>query len=93
MEQLKVGEERWRKLEVVDEEAYAGSYSLKSTGRTQTWEGPSINLLNLLEKDTEYSVCAYLKVIEIPEELEEPLTLAITMEELAAGADSKDWKK
>ena len=80
------------KLEVVDEEAYAGSYSLKTTGRTQTWEGPSINLLNLLEKDTEYTVCAYLKVVEIPEELEEPLTLAITMEELAAGADSKDWK-
>ena len=79
-------------LEVVDEEVYAGQYSLKTTGRTQNWEGPSINLVNSLKKDTEYNICAYVKVIEIPEDFEEALILSITMEELASGAESKNWK-
>lgn len=83
-------------IEAVDEEAFAGNYSLKTTGREDTWQGPSLNLVNVLEKNTKYDICAYLKIIEMPtEQLENPLTVAITVEELPKGVESggESWEE
>ncbi|MDQ2087270.1 endo-1,4-beta-xylanase, partial [Herbivorax sp. ANBcel31] len=82
-------------VEAVDEEAYAGNYSLKTTGRADNWQGPSLNLINLLEKDTEHHVCAYLKVVEMPEGLEDPLTFTVSVEELPTDSENgdKSWEE
>jgi len=46
---------------ITNEEAYSGTYSLKTSGRTLTWEGPMVDVTSLLEKGKTYYVATYLK--------------------------------
>lgn len=49
------------KVEITSEEAHSGSYSLKTSGRTKTWEGPIVHVTDILEKGKTYYVSIYLK--------------------------------
>lgn len=42
------------RVELSDEHAYSGKYSLKTVGRTTTWAGPIIDLTDVLEKGKRY---------------------------------------
>ncbi|NLK75100.1 MAG: hypothetical protein GX288_07420 [Clostridiales bacterium] len=48
------------------DEAYSGTYSLKTTGRTKTWEGPAIDLTNVLEKGKRYYFSLQLNYTDGP---------------------------
>lgn len=50
----------------VDEESHTGDFSLKSTGREDTWQGPGLNVLNILEQGATYEITAYVKRAEDP---------------------------
>jgi len=54
------------KLIVTDAEAYSGRYSLLTTGRTTTWQGPSIDLTGLLEKGKRYYISVQVKYTDGP---------------------------
>jgi endo-1,4-beta-xylanase len=43
-------------VEAVTEAAHTGSYSLKTTGRTAGWHGPSLNVLGMLEAGAVYEI-------------------------------------
>ncbi|GAB4213154.1 MAG: endo-1,4-beta-xylanase XynA [Roseiflexaceae bacterium] len=45
---------------VTSEAAHGGSYSLKTTGRTQTWNGPSRNILGKLSRGAKYSISVWV---------------------------------
>lgn len=54
------------KLTLSDTEAYNGTYSLKTTNRSTTWEGPSIDLTNVLEKGKRYYFSVQIKYTDGP---------------------------
>ncbi|MDQ2087714.1 endo-1,4-beta-xylanase [Herbivorax sp. ANBcel31] len=74
-------------VEAVTEEAYEGEYSLKTTGREDTWQGPALNALNILEKDVSYEISCYVKLAEEPDETRE---VKISMEYDVVGEDT-NW--
>ena len=45
------------------EAAAAGSYSLKVTGRTATWQGPAINVLGKLSKGSKYAIGVRVRLL------------------------------
>lgn len=47
-------------VEITTEEAHTGSHSLKTSGRTKTWEGPIIHVTDVLEEGKTYYVSVYL---------------------------------
>lgn len=71
----------------VTDEAYEGEYSLKTTGREDTWQGPALNMIDILEEDVSYEISCYVKLAELPEEARE---IKISMEYTAAGEDT-NW--
>lgn len=54
------------KLQLTDAEAYSGKYSLLTSERTTTWQGPSINLTNLLQKGKRYFFSVKVKYTDGP---------------------------
>ncbi|HEX9059295.1 MAG TPA: carbohydrate binding domain-containing protein, partial [Clostridia bacterium] len=50
-------------LEVTNEAAHNGAYSLKVTGRTQSWNGPSLNVDKYIDQGNEYTITAWVKLI------------------------------
>lgn len=45
-------------------DAYSGEYSLKVTGRTENWNGPSVRVDRFIEVSTEYSVSVWVKLVD-----------------------------
>jgi hypothetical protein len=43
--------------------AQAGTRSLRTTGRTQTWHGPSLDLRTLLQKGATYLISGYVRLV------------------------------
>jgi endo-1,4-beta-xylanase len=50
-------------LQVTDEQAHGGKYSLKVSGRTAAWNGPSLRIENIVRPDGEYEVTAWVRAI------------------------------
>jgi endo-1,4-beta-xylanase len=53
-------------LAVTDEENHTadGSYALKVEGRTSTWHGPSLRVEKYVDKGSEYSISAWIKLVD-----------------------------
>lgn len=47
---------------VTNADKHGGSYSLLTTGRTQSWQGPSLNILNKVTKGAKYHVSVWVKL-------------------------------
>ena len=45
------------------EAARTGTRSLKTTGRTATWNGPALNLLNVLSANTTYQISGWVRLV------------------------------
>lgn len=60
---------------VSTEGSHTGTSSLKTTGRTQTWQGPSLNIINNMTKGEKYSVSVWAKLA--PGEADTPLRVSI----------------
>ena len=43
--------------------AYAGTHSLEVTGRTKTWHGPILSLLDTMEMGTTYTLTVYVQLL------------------------------
>ncbi len=50
-------------LASVTEAAHQGARSLKTTGRTAAWNGPSLNVLGLLQKGVTYEITGYVRLV------------------------------
>ena len=50
-------------LTVTDEAAASGSYSLSVTNRTQSWQGPAINVLGKLHKGSQYAIGVRVRLL------------------------------
>ncbi|WP_117215083.1 endo-1,4-beta-xylanase [Allorhizocola rhizosphaerae] len=50
-------------LAVTSDAAHAGTQSLRTTGRTATWNGPGRNVLGLLQKGATYVIEAYVRTV------------------------------
>ena len=66
------------------EAAHGGSHSLKTTGRTAGFHGPSLNLLNTLQKGNVYQITAWVRLV--PGQTAD--TLKITMQRTPAGGSN-----
>jgi endo-1,4-beta-xylanase len=51
-------------LEVVDSTAVSGSQSLLIKGRSQNWNGPSLNIDEFVEGNKEYNFSMMVKLVE-----------------------------
>lgn len=51
-------------VEQTNEDAYEGDYSLKVTGRTEAWNGPSLQIADLIEESMEYHFSVRVKLID-----------------------------
>ncbi|WP_128659062.1 endo-1,4-beta-xylanase, partial [Paenibacillus sp. 598K] len=68
-----------------EEAARSGNGSIKAWNRTESWNGPSLNVKPLLEPDTTYLISAYVKLAEAPAE---DSTIRMSMENKAAGTET-----
>jgi endo-1,4-beta-xylanase len=75
-------------VEAVTEDAQSGTYSLKTTGRTANWNGPSLNVLGLMQPGAVYEISGYVKLVS-----GQPASqLIISMQRTPEGGDtSYDW--
>ncbi|CAM4464905.1 endo-1,4-beta-xylanase [Paenibacillus tarimensis] len=71
-------------LSATSESAVSGVYSLKTTGRTAAWNGPSLNVKSLLQPGASYEISASVK---LPEKAAGAAasTVKLTMQEDPAG--------
>jgi len=68
------------------EAAHSGAHSLKTTGRTAGFNGPSLNVTTLLKSSTVYQVTAWVRLVS-----GQPAdTLKITVQRTVSGANSFD---
>jgi endo-1,4-beta-xylanase len=63
------------------EAAFGGTHSLKTTGRTAGFNGPSLNVLSLLTKGATYQVLASVRLVAGAA----PTTVRVTMQQTPAG--------
>lgn len=70
---------------VSQEAAKSGTYSIKASGRTNNWNGPSRDVKGLMAKNKTYIVSAFVKLASAPSSAS---TLRLSMENKAAGADT-----
>lgn len=75
-------------VEAVTEDAQSGSYSLKTTGRTANWHGPSLNVLGMMQPGGVYEISGYVKLTA-----GQPASrLIISMQRTPVGGDTAyDW--
>jgi endo-1,4-beta-xylanase len=71
----------------VTEAAQSGLRSLKTTGRTATWQGPSLDVMALLQRDTVYQIKASVRLVSG----QSPCTVKLTMERMVAGETSPNY--
>ncbi|ADU28823.1 endo-1,4-beta-xylanase [Evansella cellulosilytica] len=75
-------------LEVVDNEAHSGEYSLFVDGRTEGWNSPALDLQGMLEIGATYEIAGYMKRAEATSE--EKLVMA--MIDQSVGEDAQyNW--
>lgn len=75
-------------VEASTEDANSGTYSLKTTGRTQGWHGPSQNVLGMMQPGGIYEVSGYVKLVAG----QTPSQIIIAMQRTPSGGDtSYDW--
>ena len=82
-------------LTATTEDSASGTHSLKVTGRTSTWNGPSIDLKTVLKKDITYNISLKVKVVSGQatagaENTEQKVTVSMLRKETGAAADSYD---
>lgn len=75
-------------VETSTEAAKSGTSSLKTSGRTAGWNGPSLNVKSILEPNVEYEITGYVKLAAPNAEASE---VKLSIEEKPAGADTA-WK-
>ncbi|GAA0357510.1 hypothetical protein GCM10008932_07930 [Alkalibacterium iburiense] len=51
-------------IEQTNEDAYEGEYALKVTGRTEAWNGPSLQIAELVEESMEYHFSVRVKLVD-----------------------------
>lgn len=68
-------------VSAVTEVSHAGSYSLKTTGRSANWHGPSLNLLGRLQPGVTYVIEAYVRLVAG----QPTSTLKLTMQRTPSG--------
>jgi endo-1,4-beta-xylanase len=51
---------------VSGEQKRSGEYSLKTTGRSSDWHGPTVSVFNKLTKNAKYEVSAFVKLVDAP---------------------------
>ncbi len=66
------------------EAAHSGTYSLKTTGRSAGWHGPSLNLLGTLQKDATYKISGYVRLVAG----QPPSRLIFTMQRTPTGGST-----
>ncbi|HEU5140443.1 MAG TPA: endo-1,4-beta-xylanase [Bacillales bacterium] len=71
-------------LNVVNDVSHSGSASLLTTGRTATWNGPSLDLSGKLKKGAEYEISGWVKLKVAPST---PSQVKITMQHTPTGGD------
>lgn len=50
------------KVEVTGDQAYQGKHSLQTTGRTEAWNGPSLSLTDVVNKNAVVEISGYVKL-------------------------------
>lgn len=55
---------RWNTVDSVDDYAHGGTYSLKSTGRNASWEGPHLFITDQVQQGTAYQVSGWARLPE-----------------------------
>ena len=68
------------------EEAHGGSHSLKTTGRTANFHGPSLNITPLVQAGTSYQITAWVRLVAG----QSPDTLAITVQRTVGTTNNFD---
>ncbi|WP_054028886.1 endo-1,4-beta-xylanase [Bacillus sp. FJAT-28004] len=68
------------------EQQKSGQYSLKTTGRSKDWHGPTVSVFDKMTKDAKYEVTASIKMTETPSASR---TIKLSAEQDASG--SKSW--
>lgn len=71
---------------VSQEQQKSGQYSLKTTGRTLDWNGPTVSVVDKMTKNAKYEVTAFVKLTEVPSASR---TIKLSAELDASG--SKSW--
>jgi endo-1,4-beta-xylanase len=61
--------------------AHTGTHSLKTTGRTATWNGPSLDVRSLLQKGATYQVSGFVRLVAG----QAPSTLIFTVQRTPVG--------
>jgi endo-1,4-beta-xylanase len=51
------------RVAVTTDQANTGTHSLRTTGRTQTWEGPSVELASVLQTGATYTISAFVRLL------------------------------
>ncbi len=64
-------------LEATQKEKQSGEFSLKTTNRTSSWHGPSIDITDMIVKGEEYEFSAYFRFVDA---LETPSTVKFMLE-------------
>jgi endo-1,4-beta-xylanase len=88
-------------LTATTEEKSSGTHSLKVTGRTANWNGPSVDLKGKLQKDVTYNISLKVKIVKGQAEAgaantEQKITVSMQRKEAGAANDSYDtiaWQK
>src|SRR4051812_8877367 len=64
--------------------AHGGTHSLSITGRTATWNGPSLDVLSTFVKGTSYTISAWVRMVDTSD------SARISVERRSAGVASYD---
>ncbi|WP_367398318.1 endo-1,4-beta-xylanase [Paenibacillus lautus] len=70
-------------VEVLPEAAHSGSYGLKVHDRTNSWNGPSQDVKDIMVSQKTYTISAYARLEQAPAA---PVKISLSMENKAAGA-------
>lgn len=70
-------------VEALPEAAHSGGYGLKVHERTNSWNGPSQDVKNIMVSQKTYTISAYARLEQTPAS---PVKISLSMENKAAGA-------
>ncbi|MDT8717219.1 endo-1,4-beta-xylanase [Clostridium sp. 19966] len=88
-------------LTATKEDKASGNYSMKVTGRQDSWQGPSVDLKGKLQKSKTYNISMKIKVVKDQatagaSDTNQQITLSMDRKETGAANDSYDtiaWQK